>query len=50
MDEGVVYPGILQAIWLLILLVFLLVVLGAIIDILGFSQEESIIISINNNN
>jgi len=48
MDEGVVYPGILQAIWLLILLVFLLIVLGAIIDIVGFSQEESIIISISN--
>ena len=48
MDKEVSYPGIVQAVWLLILLFFLLVSVGAIIDILGFFQEESIIVSIGN--
>lgn len=48
MDDEVFYPGISQAIRLLILLFLLLLGLGAIIDVLGFFQEESIIVSIGN--
>jgi len=48
MDEEVLYPGISQAIWLLILLSLLLSGLGIVMDILGFFREESIIVSIGN--
>jgi hypothetical protein len=45
MDGGDSYPRVSQAIWLLILLVLLLVGVGAIIDILGLFEEESIIVA-----
>lgn len=48
MDDELFYPGIFQAIGLLMLLLFLLIGLGAIIDTLGFFQEESLIISVGN--
>ena len=47
-DKEVFYPGIFQAIGLLILLLLLLIGLGAIIDTLEFFQEESLIISAGN--
>jgi len=47
-EEEIFYPGIFQAIGLLMLLLFLLIGLGAIIDNLGFFQEESLIISVGN--
>jgi hypothetical protein len=48
MDDEVLYPGISQAIWLLILLSLLLSGLGIVMDILGFFRKESIIVSIGN--
>lgn len=46
-DEGF-YPGIFQAVCLLVLLFFLLVFVGRIIVLLGFFREEAVIVSIGN--
>lgn len=48
MDNGGLYPRISQAIWLLILLLLLLAGVGAVIEILGFFQEEPVVVSIVN--
>jgi membrane protease YdiL (CAAX protease family) len=48
MDDGGFYPRISQAIWLLLLLLLLLAGIGAIVEILGFFQEESVFVSIVN--
>jgi len=47
-NEKGCFPGILQAVCLLVFLFFLLVIAGGIIDLLGFFREEAVIVSISN--